>query len=396
MRHRHYTITRSEVHHHTQRRLQQHLRLPNYSRKCTQPVLLAVVLAAAAGLTSLFAACKRLTQAPSGETIRKALLATLPEQAELQRRLNRALANDLSKALKRRRHRLAIDLTLIPYHGEPLERDSEIYRGQAKDGTSHFHAYATVYVVRNGQRFTVAFTTVERGEPLAEVVQRLLQQASRMGVRPSLVLLDRGFYSVGVIRYLQAARYPFLMPVIFRGRKREHRHGPSGTQVFRYWKRSGWAEYTLTEASGRTATVSISVKCRNYRGQWKRRGRQTLAYAYWGFKPPSCEWVRQTYRQRFAIETSYRQMHEARIKTCSRSPLVRLFVIGVALLLRNVWVWLHYEILSTPRRGGRRINLERLRFKTLLSWLLHVVEETFGRCDVVATERLLDYGLINT
>ena len=87
MRYRHYTITRSEVHHHTQRRLQQHLRLPNYSRKCTQPVLLAVVLAAAAGLTSLFAACKRLTQAPSGETIRKALLATLPEQAELQRRL---------------------------------------------------------------------------------------------------------------------------------------------------------------------------------------------------------------------------------------------------------------------------------------------------------------------
>ena len=393
MRHRHYTVTRAEVHRHTQQRLQRHLHLPDYSRKCTQSVLLSVVLAAAACLTSLSAACKRLAKAPSDETIRQALWKTLPQQAELQRRLNRALAADLPKALKRRRHRLAIDLTLIPYHGQPLKRAEEIYRGQAKDGTSHFHAYATVYLVRHGQRFTVAFTAVERGESLAQVVQRLMQQACRAGVRPSLLLLDRGFYSVAVIRYLQAARYPFLMPVVFRGRKQDHPNGPSGTQVFRYRKQSGWSQYTLKEASGRTATVGICVKCRNYRGQWQRHRRHTLVYAYWGFQPPSAEWVRQTYRQRFAIESSYRQMHEARIKTTSRSPQLRLFLIGVALLLRNVWVWLHYEILSSPWQGNRRINLDRLRFKTLLSWLLHVVEETFGICDMATTERLLDSRL---
>lgn len=389
MRHRHCTITRSEVHHHTQQILAQHLRLPDYSRKCTQQVVLAVVLAAAARLTSLFAACQRLAKAPSAETLRKALLATLPQQAELQRRLNRALAAGLPKALKKRRQRLAIDLTLIPYHGQPFEKESEIYRSQARDGTSHFHAYATVYVIRHGQRFTVAFSAVERGEPLAGVVKRLLQQASRVGVRPSLLLLDRGFYSVSIIRYLQAARYPFLMPVIFRGRKPDHANGPSGTQVFRTRTKSGWDSYTLTDAQKRTATVGICIKCRNYRGQWKRQGRQTLVYAYWGLQPSSYNWVRETYRQRFAIESSYRQMQEARIKTCTRNPGVRLFLIGVALLLRNVWVWLHYEILSSPRRGSRRINLERLRFKTLLLWLLHVVEEVFGMRDSVPAERVL-------
>jgi len=390
MRPPHCTITRSQVHHLTQQQLCHHLRLANYSRQCSRQVLLAVVLAAAARLTSLFAACQRLAHAPSCETIRKALLATLPEQAELQRRLNRALAALLPKALKRRRQRLAFDLTLIPYHGQPFENESEIYRGAAKDGTSHFHAYATAYVIRHGQRFTVALTTVERGEVMATVVKRLLQQAARVGIRPSLVLLDRGFFSVGVIRYLQAARYPFLMPVVFRGRKPDHAKGPSGTQVFRTRKTSGWDSYTVTERGGRTATVGICIKCRNYRGQWKRHGRQTLVYAYWGFVPPSCEWVRQTYRQRFAIETSYRQLQEAKIKTCSRSPVVRLFLIGVALLLRNVWVWLHYEVLSSPRRGGRRLNLERLRFKTLLLWLLHVVEEMFGVSDTVESERELE------
>jgi hypothetical protein len=37
---------------------------------------------------------------------------------------------------------LAIDLTLIPYHGQPQADPKEIYRSKAKDGTSHFHAYA--------------------------------------------------------------------------------------------------------------------------------------------------------------------------------------------------------------------------------------------------------------
>jgi putative transposase len=370
-------------------RLQRHLRLTDYSPQCTSRVLLAVVLAAAARLTSLFAACLRLAKAPSGETVRKALLATLPAQAELQRRLNRALAADLPRTLRRRRQRLAIDLTLIPYHGQPFQKVSEIYRSQAKSGTTHFHAYATVYVVRQGQRFTVAFTYVERGDALAAVLQRLLHQASRVGVKPRLLLLDREFYSVGVIRYLQAARYPFLMPVVCRGRKADHPQGPSGSRVFRYWNKSGWSAYTLTDAAKRKATVSICVRCRNYRGQWQRHGRERLVYAFWGFQPSSGRWLAETYRQRFAIETSYRQMQEARIRTTTRNPQVRLFFIGVALLLRNVWVWLHYQTLSTPRRGGRLLRLDRLRFKTLLLWLQHVIEELFGVCDTVASEHQL-------
>jgi putative transposase len=225
---------------------------------------------------------------------------------------------------------------------------------------------------------------------MAEVVKRLLRQAARVGVRPSLLLLDRGFFNVAVIRYLQAARSPFVMPVVFRGRKPDHPKGPSGTQVFAQCKQSGWGRYTLRDAKGATATVTICVKCRNYQGQWKRQGRQPLVYACGRIGPRSPEWVRQAYRQRFGIKTSYRQMHQARIRTCSRSPVVRLFLIGVALVLRNVWVWLHYEVLATPRRGGRRIRLERLRFKTLLLWLQQVIETTFGVYESVAAERQLD------
>src|SRR5262249_10582909 len=159
-----------------------------------------------------------------------------------QRQRNRALAGRIPRLLRRRPQRLAIDLVLIPYHGEPFRDPSEVYRSHAKDGTSHFHAYATAYVLLQGQRFTVALTPVARGEPLKGVVQRLLQQARSVGVKARLVLLDRGFDSVEVIRYLQAARYPFVMPAVIRGRKADHPRGPGGTRVFALWKRSGWSE----------------------------------------------------------------------------------------------------------------------------------------------------------
>jgi hypothetical protein len=393
MRPPHRILNRDHVHRLAAEHLQAHLEFKDYKRKVSAQVLWSLLLAAAARITSLSDACGRLLKAPSDETARKALLATLPDYATLQRQLNAALAGHLPKALRRHPQRLAIDLTLIPYHGRPFGDLDEVYRSQAKDGTSHFHAYATAYIVRHGQRYTVALTGVTKGESLAEVARRLLRQAASVGIRPRLLLLDRGFYSVAVIRYLQAARYPFLMPVVCHGRSPKQPGGPTGSYVFRAWKTSGWSTYTLADARKRTATVSICVKCRNYRGQWKRHGRQALIYAYWGYRPPSPDSVFTTYRSRFGIESSYRQMHEGRIRTTTRRPVVRLLYVGIALVLRNVWVWLHYTILSMPRRGGRLVLLERLRWETLLLWLLHVAEEAFGVADVTYTERSVEYEL---
>jgi putative transposase len=349
-------------------------------------MLLTLLLYAAARITSLSDACKSLRDAPSHEAARLALIAMLPAFAVLQRRLNAALAGNLPRALRRRPQRLAADLVLIPYHGQPLHDPDEVYRSQAKSGTSHFHAYATLYVIRHGYRFTVALTPVSRGEPLEAVLKRLLHQAAAVGIHCRLLLLDRGFYSVGVIRYLQAARYPFLMPVICRGRKLDDPRGPSGTNVFLTWQSSGFGTYTLHDAQKRSARVSICVKCRYYRGQWRRHGKQRLVYAFWGLKPSSFDWVRRTYRLRFAIETTYRQLHQARIRTTTRDPVRRLLDVGIALVLRNVWVWLHQVVLARPRRGSREIRLDLLRFRRMLLWLAHVVEATLGVRDSVTVE----------
>jgi hypothetical protein len=387
MRPRHYPLTPAAVRAHTQTLLQKHLRLADHGPKCTAGILWAVLLYAASRICSLAAACTSLLTAPSDSAVHDALLAALPKIAELQRRVNRALQGDLPRCPRRRRQPLAIDLHLVPYHGQPLHDSKEVYRSQAKSGTSHFHAYATAYVIRKGLRFTVALTTVRRGEPLAEVIRRLLSQAAKGSVRPRYLLLDRGFCSVAVIRYLHAARRPFLMPLVSRGRKPDHPKGVSGSRVFGTYKRSGWSRYTLTDAQGKKATVAVCVKCRNLRGERGQRGRQALVYAYGGgLKPGSYQWVKETYRSRFAIETTYRQLQQARIRTSTRDPLLRLLYVAVALLLRNVWVWLHWQVLAERHRGGRRVDTDRLPFRAMLLWLQHWAEACLGVRDEIHTE----------
>jgi len=59
--------------------------------------------------------------------------------------------------------------------------------------------------------------------------------------------------------------------------------------------------------------------------------------------------------KRFGIESSYRLFEQAIATTTTRDPTVRLLYVVVSLLLQNVWRYLHYEYVATPRRGGRRL-----------------------------------------
>ena len=357
--------------------------------KVTSEVLVTVLFAAAAHLLHL-----RDLPPPQGRTLRGDLCQRpvrqplLPRgaQAQGQRRLRRPPAQAVAPPGKRPL-RLGVGLTLLPYYGQHSLESREIYRSQAKRGTNSFFAYATAYLVLQGQRFTLAVTPVMRSECLKEVLQELLLLVSKAGLKPGLLLLDRGFYSVAVIRYLQRARRPFLMPVVCHGRKADHPKGPSGSNVFKQEKKSGWFRHTLKDGKKDKATVWICVKRARWVGRHGRRKSDTWVYAYWGITPRRVDWVKETYRKRFGIETSYRQMNQCRIRTTTKKFNVRFLYVAIGLLLRNLWVWLHHFVLSSPRRGGRRYNWDLLRVERMLLWLERVAETMYGLVDTIATER---------
>jgi putative transposase len=381
-------LTPTQVYRYAVQAFQPHLKFRDAKHVAAQTIL-TVLFAAAARISSLSDTCRRLRGVPDEHVVAQALYATLPGYDALRRQVQAALHGHLPGALRRRAQVIACDVTSLPYYGADRRTNPHVVRGKAKKGTCSFYGYGTAYVLCKGRRYTIALSAQTRGRTMAELLRELLQQVRNAGIAVRYVVLDREFYSVAVIRYLQAARTPFLMPVVCHGRSADHPLGPSGSNAFKQCKTSGWSRYTLTDAKKSQATVLVCIKCRNRRGERGQRGREAWIYAYWGLRPQRFDWVKQTYRQRFGIETSYRQMNQCRIRTTTSRFVVRFLYVAIALLLRNLWVWLHHAVLSRPRRGGIELHLERLRLRTMLLWLFEVASEMYGLVDMALTERPL-------
>jgi len=349
-----------------------------HGSKCNNPLFINVLFCALCRVQSIFAACRNLAGSPDDRTVAAAILKTLPEYDRLQKLVNQTLAEQLPKNLCKKAKRFAIDLVLIPYHGEHCYNVNEIYRSQPKSGTSHFHAYATVCVLHKGFRYTVALTPVVKGEEMKTVVKRLLDQCKNIGLKCRLLLLDRGFYSVNVISYLKHAQVPFVMPVVIRGKKATEDQPAGGTRKYRNWKKSGFDRYEIkTKVKGKDVKTwfKVCVCCKNQNGRRGKRGRKSYTFAYYNVDSGRAKWYFETYRKRFGIETSYRQSHECRIRTSTRKPQLRFLYFALSMLMRNCWIWFERTYVMN---GGRRCHQERknyFSFKDLLGRLRIFLEK---------------------
>jgi len=384
-----YILTKEEVHSYANHWLSSSLKLEYEGTKCTASTLLQVLLIAASRMASIFAACRDLADGPCDQTIRNALDESLPEISELQRRLNLCLVTKLPKALLRRSRRIAIDLTLIPYHGQPQSDKKEIYRSAPKSGTTHFHAYATAAVVHKGHRYTLALVHVEHGEKMKAVVQKLLKIIRSRGVKVRFLLLDKGFFSVEVISYLKRAGHGFIIPAMVRGRKPKGRKKATGLRSIQK-KKNDYYRHTLRgkiDGKDRNAKVTICVASKQYKHKKTgQRKTKKLMYVISKVRQTPKE-IREIYRTRFGIETSYRQMNEARIKTCTRDPALRLLFVGIALVLRNVWVWLHFQLAKDKSSDEPKLFLKLLRFREMLLWIGQVVGRMLGADQIQGIDR---------
>ena len=340
--------------------------------RCTPTVVWSIVLRAASRMISVFAACRDLANAPSQQAVFDALEAGLPRTLRvLEKRLNWALTNSWSRRLQRRRWEVAIDWHLVPYYGEALKSRNELYRSKQRQGTTHFHAYATACIVQYGQRYTLALTWVRRHESTVVVLRRLLARIRELGVKIKVLLLDRAFFNTPVAAFLQGEQVRFLMPVMFRGRRPKKKGGKKGLRWIK-GQTAGWYPHTLKNGKDEVK-ISVCVAYRTYYNRKKRkRGQQKLLFAAWRVRGTPTE-IRERYRKRFGIESSFRQLRQARIYTCTRNPHLRLVFVAVALVLRNLWVWIHATILAEGRGEAMTLRLELLRFKQLLDWIAQAV-----------------------
>lgn len=331
--------------------------------------LFEILLRAASRGDSIEHTAQRLEGVPSGNGIRYHL-DKFEEMATVEGQLNAALQSRIPPKIRKGKHRIAIDLHLIPYYGNPSTAETPyIYRSQAKAGTTSFFAYATVYVICRNKRVTLGIHAVHRQETLVATVSYLLAMLHTLRVRVECLYLDRGFFSVPVIRWLKALNLPFLMPAVVRGKTK-------GTRQLLVGRKSYATDYTLTSTQYGSVDCQMRVVCTYYKGFKGKHGIQYSLYVVHRIKV-ALHQLHQHYKARFGIESSYRIKNTCRIRTTSKNPVTRLLFVALAFILVNLWVYLLWFFVSQTQRGGRVVYRELFSLKTMLEFLSQAVERRF-------------------
>lgn len=369
--HRGYsTITPSVVHHLARSALEGALGFRDYKGSVTRAQLIDLLLLVAATTRTLFAVATRYFRF-SHQTARAALRHNLCSLAELTDRLADALhaVAAFTRRDRRRAWTCAIDLHYVPFYGS--RATPGIVGGPKKGGTSFFHCYATCVLIHRRRRYTVGLLAVPKGLKPHEQVKALLDQVAARGLLIGGVVLDAGFDSGETILRLQEAKLSYAVPLRKKGNGTNRRNAcysqPSGTIATMEW---------TTEKSRRSVATRVRV--------WQRPNEsraRVYAFGGWGNARAVGEtrraWLgRRRYRERFGIETSYRQKNQARGWTTSTSAEYRLLLEGLARVLRQVWVLLTQQI---ARARGRVPSawVSELPLVEMLDWLAQHVRSRY-------------------
>jgi len=327
---------------------------------------------------SIESACQELQEAPSGNRLREVLVEALPDRAGVQCALNQMFRQQLHPSVWkcRRAFNIAIDLTLIPYHGQPYEDQKELVRGMPKSGTTHFHGYATVSIVRDDRRYVVALRFVEYGETMAEIVRWLIKRLKSLKIRIRRVFLDKGFCSKPVFKVLGQHKLSYVMPIPVRGK--------SGGVRSLFQGKSRKTTYTFNSPKHGQYTVQTVIVKRYSKGRYGRHQSKWFAYAVAGLPAGILPaQVFELYRQRFGIESSYRQMNQVRARTSTRNPAIRLLLLGLAFVLFNLYIALRHNLSSTLKHPLDLPKHFWLSLRRLAFMLGRAIERFWSIADVI-------------
>jgi putative transposase len=208
------------------------------------------------------------------------------------------------------------------------------------------------------------------------ILKGLLRQAEEAGLRVAYLLLDKEFYAAEVVELLQKRLVPFLMPAERRGSSKFLYDARTAVGFHDY----GWTadRYRYDAATGRRRKAGkLTVRVKGCVARSRRTG-EPLGYATWGLVGWSPAQVAETYRRRFGIEASYRQLNGCLARTSSGCERYRLLLVGIALLLCNLWSYLHSEAFSRGAYCETRLELARLRLKQLACAVAAVIATLFG------------------
>ena len=123
--------------------------------------------------------------------------------------------------------------------------------------------------------------------------------------------------------------------------------------------KSRFREYIMRGKPSLHLKIAMNVKYAN-----GKRGKQEVENL--GYVVYSVSWnphqIHETYRSRFAIESSYRMRNLVKPKTSTRNPVIRYLFAIISFLLKNLWMTVLWTRLSPVKQGPGTIKSCAFRF----------------------------------
>lgn len=229
--------------------------------------------------------------------------------------------------LRNRKVALAFDTTDEPYYGKIEGLWIHGYR-PVRGSTGCFR-YITASITHDNRRFVLGSLPVRVGADTVALVMELIESAKRF-VPIEIALFDRGFDNYELINSLQKAgiRYQIL------------------------WQKKAWVTKELKKM--KRGEIREAIKLRKYsknKSKHKvkirfvfikkyKRSKKDRAYN-WIFatntRQASQHFYVDKYKKRWGIETIFRILDDARIKTTTKNEIIRYFINIFCCLLYNLW-----------------------------------------------------------
>jgi hypothetical protein len=198
-------------------------------------------------------------------------------------------------------------------------------------------------------------------------------KALKIGIRR--VFLDKGCCVKPVFRVLDQHELSRVVPIPIQGK--------SGRVRCLFQDKSHRTSYTFHSPKYGAYSVQAVVAKRYSKGRYGRHASKWFAYAVAGLPAGMLPaQVFQLYRQRFGIESGYRQMNQVRASAQTRNPVLRLLMVGLAFVLFILYVTLRQNLtsaLNKPLELPRRFCLSLRRLALVLG---RAIERLWSIADV--------------
>lgn len=358
--------------------LQESLGLTVAGRKVDVTQLLDVLVYAGVTGSSIHSACEELTDTADDNTIREYVNEAfqLEHLDALEAAVNAILTAHVPRKVRRGKWEVACDLHDQPFYGKSPALRALACRGKAHDGTTRSYRIATLCLLVDGIRLTLALHFVRPGESLASVLRGLIERALPHLGGLRCLFLDKGFASIEIYRLLDELGISSIIACPIRGKK------GGGTRALCVGYKSYAGEHTFFNSiSGAYRSRVTLVRVIHADKPYEKYVEWRLFVQINNTMTP--DQIRVNYRRRFGIEASYRCLNQVRAYTTTRNPALRFFFLALALIIVNTWIVLRFRYCQIPRQGrlGRLIDEGQFRLQQLASFIRRTIERRYNTQD---------------